>query len=72
MIQKAPFRSKYSTKLDEVVEFVERAVGKANTCFYGYSFRRRSVVVVEKLKKLDISFCSSNDKRFISKWNNGG
>jgi SNF2 family DNA or RNA helicase len=65
------FRSKYSTKMDEVVEFVERAVGEGEHVLLWYSFREEAIWLAEKLKKLDISFCSSNDKRFIEKWNSG-
>ena len=63
------YRSAYSTKIDEVVEFVERAVGEGEKIILWYAFREEAIWLAEKLKKADIRFCSANDKRFIEKWN---
>ena len=35
-----------------------------------YAFREEAIWIAEKLKKLDIKFCSVNDKRYLEKWNN--
>lgn len=64
------YRSAYSTKIDEVVEFVERAVGEGEKILLWYAFREEAIWIAEKLKKLDIKFCSVNDKRYLEKWNN--
>ena len=63
------YRSAYSTKIDEVVEFVERAVGEGEKILLWYAFREEAIWLAEKLKKANIRFCSANDKRFIEKWN---
>ena len=63
------YRSAYSTKIDKVVEFVERAVGEGEKIILWYAFREEAIWLAEKLKKADIRFCSANDKRFIEKWN---
>lgn len=64
------YRSAYSTKIDEVVEFVERAVGEGEKILLWYAFREEALWIAEKLKKAGINFCSVNDKQFIEKWNN--
>ena len=59
-------RSKYSTELDEVVDFVDRCVSEGEQVLLFYSFREENVWLEEKLKKLHITFCDVKDKRFLS------
>jgi hypothetical protein len=63
-------RSEYSTKLDEVVDFVDRAVSEGEQVLLFYAFREEKAWLEEKLKKLHITFCDVKDKMFMQKWNN--
>ena len=63
-------RSEHSTKLDEVVDFVDRCVSEGEQVLLFYSFREEKAWLEEKLKKLHITFCDVKDKMFMQKWNN--
>ena len=65
-----PVRSEYSTKLDEVVDFVDRAVSEGEQVLLFYAFREEKAWLEEKMKKLHITFCDVKDKMFMQKWNN--
>ena len=64
-------RSEYSTKLDEVCDFVDRAVSEGEQVLLFYAFLEEKKWLEEKLKKLHITFTDVKDKRFIDKWNGG-
>ena len=66
-----PVRSEYSTKLDEVVDFVDRAVSEGEQVLLFYAFREEKVWLEEKMKKLHLKFTDVKDKRFMEKWNDG-
>ena len=63
-------RSDHSTKLDEVVEFVARAVSEGEQVLLFYAFIEEREWILEKLKKEHIKFATSKDKKFLEKWNN--
>lgn len=62
-------RGEQSTKLDEVVEFVARAVSEGEQVVVFYSFTEEKDWLTEKLKKQGISISGTHDKNFLSKWN---
>jgi len=64
-------RSEWSTKIDEVCDFVDRAVGEGEQVLLFYAFREEKKWIEEKLKKLHITFTDVKDKRFMEKWNGG-
>ena len=64
-------RSEHSTKLDEVCDFVDRAVSEGEQVLLFYAFREEKKWLEEKLKKLHITFTDVKDKRFMEKWNGG-
>ena len=64
-------RSEYSTKLDEVCDFVDRAVSEGEQVLLFYAFREEREWILEKLKKIHITFTDVKDKRFMEKWNGG-
>ena len=64
-------RSEYSTKLDEVVDFVDRAVSEGEQVLLFYAFREEKVWLEEKMKKLHLKFTDVKDKNFMLKWNDG-
>lgn len=64
-------RSEYSTKIDAVVEFVDRCVNENEQVLLFYSFREEKAWIEEKLKKQHIKFTDVKDKNFIHKWNDG-
>lgn len=64
-------RSQYSTKIDAVVEFVDRAVAEDEQVFLIYAFKEEKAWIEEKLKKLHIKFCDVKDRNFIQKWESG-
>ena len=64
-------RSEHSTKLDEVVEFVDRCISEGEQVLLFYSFKEEKVWLEEKLKRLHIKFTDAKDKRFIEKWESG-
>lgn len=66
-----PVRSEYSTKLDDVCDFVDRCVSEGEQVLLFYAFREEKVWLQEKLKKLHISFTDVRDGKFMEKWNNG-
>ena len=66
-----PVRSEWSTKLDEVVDFVDRAVSEGEQVLLFYSFREEKAWLEEKMKKLHLKFTDVKDKRFMEKWNAG-
>jgi SNF2 family DNA or RNA helicase len=66
-----PVRSEWSTKLDEVVDFVDRAVSEGEQVLLFYAFREEKVWLEEKMKKLHLKFTDVKDKRFMEKWNEG-
>lgn len=63
-------RGEHSTKLDEVVEFVARAVSEGEQVLLFYAFIEEREWLQEKLKKEHIKFATSKDKKFLEKWNN--
>lgn len=64
-------RSEWSTKIDEVCDFVDRAVNEGEQVLLFYAFREEKKWLDEKLKKLHITFTDVKDKRFMEKWNGG-
>jgi len=64
-------RSEYSTKIDEVCDFVDRAVNEGEQVLLFYAFREEKKWLEEKLKKLHITFTDVKDKHFMEKWNGG-
>jgi SNF2 family DNA or RNA helicase len=66
-----PVRSEWSTKLDEVVDFVDRAVSEGEQVLLFYSFREEKAWLEEKMKKLHLKFTDVKDKNFMQKWNDG-
>lgn len=66
-----PVRSEYSTKLDEVVDFVDRAVSEGEQVLLFYAFREEKAWLEEKMKKLHLKFTDVKDKNFMWKWNEG-
>lgn len=64
-------RSEFSTKLDEVCEFVDRCVSEGERVLLFYAFREEKTWLEEKLKKLHIQFTDVKDKNFLRKWNDG-
>lgn len=62
-------RGEQSTKLDEVVEFVARAVSEGEQVLLFYAFIEEREWILEKLKKEHIKFATSKDKKFLEKWN---
>jgi len=63
-------RGEHSTKLDEVVEFVARAVSEGEQVLLFYAFVEEREWILEKLKKEHIKFATGKDKKFLEKWNN--
>jgi len=66
-----PYRGEYSTKLDTVVEFVDRAASEGEQVLLFYAFREEKTWLEEKLKKAHLKFTDVKDRRFMDKWNNG-
>jgi len=66
-----PVRSEHSTKIDEVVEFVDRCVSESEQVLLFYAFKEERAWIEEKLKRLHIKFCNVKDKGFMEKWNSG-
>jgi SNF2 family DNA or RNA helicase len=64
-------RSEYSTKIDEVVDFVDRCVNENEQVLLFYAFREEKAWIEEKLKRLHIKFCDVKDHNFMHKWNSG-
>ena len=62
------FRGKHCTKIDAVVELVERAVSEGESVLLAYGFKEEAIWIGEKLKKKGITFCSPNDKKFLEKF----
>ena len=62
-------RSDHSTKLDEVVEFVARAVSEGEQVLLFYAFIEEREWILEKLKKEGITFTDVKNKSFMQKWN---
>ena len=62
-------RSDHSTKLDEVVEFVARAVSEGEQVLLFYAFVEEREWILEKLKKEGVTISGTHDKDFLSKWN---
>jgi SNF2 family DNA or RNA helicase len=61
-------RGEYSTKLDAVVEFVDRAVSEGERVLLWYAFREEAIWLGEKMKEKGIRFCSPTDKRWLEKF----
>ena len=64
------FRSKYSTKIDAVVEFIERCVSEGESVLLAFAFREEAIWIAEKLKKKGITYASSNSKDFVRRFEN--
>ena len=64
-------RSQFSTKLDEVCDFVDRCCGEGEQVLLFYAFREEKSWIEEKLKKLHLKFTDVKDRRFLEKWNGG-
>jgi SNF2 family DNA or RNA helicase len=62
-------RSDHSTKLDQVVEFVARAVSEGEQVLLFYAFIEEKEWLQEKLKKQGVTISGTHDKDFLSKWN---
>ena len=62
-------RSEYSTKLDEVTEFVVRAVSEGEQVVVFYAFKEEEEWLKEKLKKQGVTISGTYDKNFLGKWN---
>ena len=62
-------RSEHSTKLDEVAEFVVRAVNEGEQVVVFYSFTEEKDWLTEKLKKQGVTISGTHDKDFLNKWN---
>ena len=62
-------RGEHSSKLDEVVEFVARAVSEGEQVLLFYAFIEEREWILEKLKKEHIKFATGKDKKFLEKWN---
>ena len=65
-----PVRSEWSTKLDEVVEFVDRAVSEGEQVLLFYSFREEKAWLEEKMKKNGAKIGCPTDKNWFENWNN--
>ena len=63
-------RGEHSSKLDEVVEFVARAVSEGEQVLLFYAFVEEREWLQEKLKKEHIKFIDVKGKDSINKWNN--
>ena len=63
-------RGEHSSKLDEVVEFVARAVSEGEQVLLFYAFIEEREWLQEKLKKEHIKFIDVKGKDSINKWNN--
>jgi SNF2 family DNA or RNA helicase len=63
-------RGEHSTKLDEIVEFVARAVSEGEQVLLFYAFIEEREWILEKLKKEHIKFADVKGKNAINKWNN--
>lgn len=66
-----PVRGNYSTKLQEVADFVEDCVNESEQVLLFYAFIEEAIWLSEMLKERNIKFCSPNDKNFLKKWNEG-
>ena len=64
-------RSEFSTKLNEVCDFVDRCVSEGEQVLLFYAFVEEKRWIEEKLKKLHISFTDVKDRMFMEKWNGG-
>lgn len=64
-------RPDHSTKLDEVVEFVSRAVSEGEQVLLFYAFIEEKEWLQEKLKKERITFTDVKKKDFMQRWNDG-
>ena len=64
-------RGAKSTKLDEVTDFCERAVGEGEQILLFYAYVEEAKWLAEKFDKSGLRYCSPKDKRFIEKWENG-
>ena len=62
-------RGKHSSKLDEVVEFVARAVSEGEQVLLFYAFIEEREWISEKLKKEHIKFADVKSRNAINKWN---
>lgn len=62
-------RSNYSTKLDQVVEFVDIAVSEGEQVLLFYAFIEEKIWLEEKLKKAHITFTDVKSRTFLQKWN---
>lgn len=64
-------RSEYSTKLDQVIEFVERCADESELVLLFYAFKEEKKWLEEKFKKAHLKFTDVKDVRFMQKWNDG-
>jgi SNF2 family DNA or RNA helicase len=64
-------RSEYSTKLDAVAEFCDRAVNEGERVLLFYASPEEAIWLSEKFKELGIKFCSPKDKRWLQKFETG-
>ena len=64
-------RSEHSTKIDEVVEFVDRCVGEGEQVLLFYAFKEKRAWIEEKLKRIHVKYCNVKDKNFMERWNSG-
>ena len=59
------------SKLDAVIEFVERACGEGEQVLLFYAFIEEKLIIEEKLKKAALKFTNVKNNNFLSQWNNG-
>ena len=66
-----PVRSAYSTKLDEVVAFVDQCAGEGEQVLLFYAFKEEKQWLEEKLKAAHLKFTDVKNPRFMQKWEDG-
>ena len=62
-------RSEWSTKIDEVCDFVDRAVNEGEQVLLFYAFREEKKWILEKLKKNGLKIGLPTDKNWFENWN---
>lgn len=70
-LSEPPRRGDVATKLTMVADLCERAVGEGEQILLFYAFIEEALWLSEMLKRRGIRFCSTRDKKFMDKWNNG-
>lgn len=60
-----------SSKLEAVADFIAGAAGEGERVLLFYAFREEALWIAEKLKERGLRYCSTCDKSFLQKWNDG-